>query len=394
MSLIDEIQDKLSWLEKERDDYAKEIDGLIEERDNQEYRADELESELKDALEERDKYENERDDLELKASDLKDSVEILEKEIENIPNKKEMQELKSKNKELLEKEKILEALQKSTKAIFRAKRKKKATTVHTAWSQVFIDDLLYRKMNLSYDTKMPLLLQWPSGTGKSTMVRALWEEKWAEVVEFNFNWDTTVEHLMGHKILVDGTMEWEDWPLTDAVRNGKFFIWHELNSSNPEIQFILNGLLELNSKWELGSLSVQGNNWEVITPAEWFRFFWTYNPWYLGTKSFGTSIMSRFIWAEVKPLSQEKEKELLENRFPNSRDWVIWFFVELEDELRKNKDFNYDISTRDIIQCLMFTEWGFRMWEAVEASIWNSIQIDLEKQVLKETFESLKSKYE
>ena len=42
------------------------------------------------------------------------------------------------------------------------------------------------------------------------MVRALANEKKQDVVEYNFNGDTTVEHLLGHKILVDGNMSWED----------------------------------------------------------------------------------------------------------------------------------------------------------------------------------------
>jgi len=183
-------------------------------------------------------------------------------------------------------------------------------------------------------------------------------------------------------------MEWEDWPLTDAVRNGKIFIWHELNSSNTEIQFIFNGLLELDAKWNLGSLAVQWNNWEVLVPEEWFRFYWTYNPWYLGTKTFGTSLMSRFIGAEVKPLWKVDEARFLQALYPKFIA-EINLLVDLENQLRKDWNFNYDISTRDILQALMFIDGGFTVEEAVEATIINSCQIDLETETLNKKLSSL-----
>lgn len=283
---------------------------------------------------------------------------------------------------------LSEEVEKLKKKLTPPKPKKLSSERWKAWDDIIISDKNYNLLQFSFKSKQPLLLRWPSWTGKSSMVRALWNDVGVNVVEFNFNGDTTVEHLLGHKILVNGTMSWEDWPLTDAVRNGKIFIWHELNASSPEIQFILNWLLELN-QGQLWSLSVQWNNWEVIVPHKDFRFYWTYNPWYLGTKMFWTSIMSRFVGIDIPPLSIDEEKELLLRRYPK-QIWAIDILVNLEHNLRAKKDFVYDISTRDILQCLLFIDWWFSIDDSVTTCIYNSIQLDIEKDLLMKELEALK----
>ena len=315
--------------------------------------------------------------------------------------------LEEKNSEIQEYKEKVEALEESV--IYQAEEReklswelelikklltpiKKIKTTKSEWGDVIISDINKKKLHLSYDKNMPLLLEWPSGTGKSTIIRKLAELYKSQVVEFNINGDTNVEHLLGHKILVWWDMKFEDGALTDAVRHWKVFIAHEINACNPEVQFILNGLLERSTSWTLGKLSVQGNNWEVITPHPNFRFFWTYNRWYLGTKSFGTSIMSRFIGIRIDPLSTEQEEILLQKKYPKVQPHFIRLLVELENNLRNKGDFKYDISTRDIEQALIFIDWGFDMRDAVEATINQSLQIDLEKKLLEDELNSLLKK--
>lgn len=365
MDLLKDLENSISELEAEKEKY-KTLSIKMEQ--DLEYCKDELDSYWEDFR----KLKRENENLSKKLEELS-SAWLTEEALEKL------------EKKIKEQESVINSFTK------KPRKKRKKAWRSASWNDIIIEDNLYNKLQLSYDKKLPLLLKWPSGTGKSTFVRALAEEKGNSTVEFNFNGDTTVEHLLGHKILVNWDMIWEDWPLTDAVRNWKVFIWHELNSSNPEIQFILNGLLELDRDWNLGKLSVQGNNWEVIPAHKDFRFYGTYNPWYLWTKSFGASIMSRFIWAEVKPLWIEDEVRLLLQLYPKLVVEVN-LLAELEAELRKNKNFQYDVSTRDIIQTLMFIDWWFSIEEAVEATIANSCQIELEIETLWEVLNNLLSK--
>lgn len=315
----------------------------------------------------------------LKEKDSK--IEELRKEVEKF--KEDAEHTRNDNNRLFEE---LESIKKLLAPI------KKVKSTKSEWGDVIISDINKKKLHLSYDKNMPLLLEWPSGTGKSTIIRKLAELYKSQVVEFNINGDTNVEHLLGHKILIGWDMKFEDGALTDAVRHWKVFIAHEINACNPEVQFILNGLLERSTSWTLGKLSVQGNNWEVITPHPNFRFFWTYNRWYLGTKSFGTSIMSRFIGIRIDPLSTEQEEVLLQKKYPKVQSHFIRLLVELENNLRNKGDFKYDISTRDIEQALIFIDWGFDMRDAVEATINQSLQIDLEKKLLEDELNSLLKK--
>jgi len=50
----------------------------------------------------------------------------------------------------------------------------------------------------------------------------------------------------------------------------------------------------------------------------------------------------------MKPMSIEDEVDLLSSRYPEIEISKINFLAELEDQLRKNKNFTYDISTRDL----------------------------------------------
>lgn len=313
-------------------------------------------------------------EIERQASLLKEKDDIIKRERD-----KKARELEQKDTEV--QAKIDEALKK-----WKEEEKKKLLTTTNkwvewkkrgkAWDNIEIDDKNYNIIKHSFKVNMPLLLKWPSWTWKSSIVRALAEDEGVEVVQFNANSNTTVENLLGHKILVGWNMEFEDWPLTDAVRNWKIFQMDEINTTDTGVQFILNGLLEKN-----GKLSVQGNGNEVIKPHPNFRFYGTYNPWYLWTKAFTTSIMSRFVTIEVKPLDKNKEKALLLKKFPSLQKQID-YLVELEVYLRNKKDFSYDVSTRDLEQALMFAEHWFSTRDAIEATIINSCQLELDRKLI------------
>jgi hypothetical protein len=98
---------------------------------------------------------------------------------------------------------------------------------------------------------------------------------------------------------------------------------------------------------------------------------------------FGTSIMSRFVGIDIPPLSKEEEKLLLAGKYPEQMV-AIEILSSLEEVLRAKKDFTYDISTRDLLQCLMFIDGGFSIEDAVTTCIYNSVQLDIEKTILNE----------
>ena len=102
--------------------------------------------------------------------------------------------------------------------------------------------------------------------------------------------------------------------------------------------------------------------------------------------------MSRFIGIRIDPLSTEQEEILLQKKYPKVQSHFIRLLVELENNLRNKGDFKYDISTRDIEQALIFIDWGFDMRDAVEATINQSLQIDLEKKLLEDELNSLLKK--
>lgn len=256
------------------------------------------------------------------------------------------------------------------------------------WDWIIIDENIYNKLKFAHSKTIPVLLRWPSWTGKSTIIRALADDSGVWIVEYNFNGDTTVENLLGHKILVGWNMMWEDGPLTDAMRHGKVFIAQEINASHPATLSALNWVLEVKN-WVHGSLSIQGNNWEVVHAHPNFRFYWTYNPNYLGTYNFNTSILSRFVWIDILPLSVLDETRLLAWMFPSIWVWVIEKLSKMREELQADVDFTYDISTRDLVQVLSFIEWWFDVWDAVMTCVWSALSSSFEQDGMKKIFNNI-----
>lgn len=196
---------------------------------------------------------------------------------------------------------------------------------------------------------MPVLLVGETGTGKTSLVRHLAYRTGNAFVRVNHNGGTTVEDIVGRWIInANGTTEWVDGILVEAMKKGYWFLADEINAAGAEINFVYHSLLDDDNRVLLAE---KGN--EVVMPHPNFRFFAGMNPptEYAGTKELNRALLSRFIVVKTDFPAPEIEEKILMDRTGIPQE-VAHNMVESAGQIRINHgkgEIAYVFSTRDLL---------------------------------------------
>jgi cobaltochelatase CobS len=117
----------------------------------------------------------------------------------------------------------------------------------------------------------PLMLQGPTGCGKSSLVSEVASRTNRPVFRINVHNRTELFDFVGQFVLKDGNTIFVHGPLAIAMKIGAWFIVDELDLAPPGI------LAGLNTVLEGGNLVIPENGGEVIVPHPDFRFIATCN---------------------------------------------------------------------------------------------------------------------
>ena len=105
-------------------------------------------------------------------------------------------------------------------------------------------------INIVIDSGQNVLLVGPAGTGKSTLLRRILDDRKQTYYMINLNGEISVDDLVGVKdLIVDvktGTSitSFNPGVLTLAMREGKPLIIDELDAATPDVLFVMQGILE------------------------------------------------------------------------------------------------------------------------------------------------------
>ncbi|KAF5221371.1 hypothetical protein ECC02_005613 [Trypanosoma cruzi] len=138
----------------------------------------------------------------------------------------------------------------------------------------------------------PVLLEGPTSSGKSSMVKYLAELTGHKCVRINNHESTEIQEYLGHYVSDErGKLRFVDGILVDAVRNGYWVVLDELNLAPTDVLEALNRLLDDNR--ELFVADTQ----ETIKPHPCLRIFATQNPAgiYGGRKMLSRAFRNRFL---------------------------------------------------------------------------------------------------
>ena len=204
---------------------------------------------------------------------------------------------------------------------------------------------------------VPLLLEGPTGTGKTYMLQEIANELDADLYVVDVSGELTVDTLLGQNTLIDGNVSFSAGVLAQAITNSHkrktIFMGNELNTALPEVLTILNGVLD---DQKAVTLPDAGNT--RLVASDNFFFVATQNPSsgsYAGTGRLNDALLNRMIRMEVGYMNYQEEAQAL-SKHTKLSDSTIAQLVRLADFTRNKMD--TPLSTRDLVKILRLKENG------------------------------------
>lgn len=159
--------------------------------------------------------------------------------------------------------------------------------------------------------RYPVLLQGPTSSGKTSLVRYLAAVSGREFVRINNHEHTDLQEYLGSYITDStGKLVFHEGVLVRAVRSGSWIVLDELNLAPSDVLEALNRLLDDNRELFVPELQ------ETIRAHPNFMLFATQNPptAYAGRKMLSRAFRNRFVEVHVDEIPEEELSTIIENK--------------------------------------------------------------------------------
>jgi MoxR-like ATPase len=221
----------------------------------------------------------------------------------------------------------------------------------------------------------PALLVGHTGLGKTTLIKELANQNNKTLIRLSVHSGVTADEILGKWLAEAGSTVWQDGLLVQAMKQGHWIVFDEINACPADVMFALHSLLDDDRHITL--LEKKG---EVVKPHAEFRFFATMNPQedYAGTKELNMAFLSRFnAVIEIEPYEASVEVSILESKGVQTA--IAQELVASANKLREMKKIDeimYFCGTRDIINTALLTNSGLTLKEAIKYGIMNKMSPD------------------
>ena len=157
---------------------------------------------------------------------------------------------------------------------------------------------------------VPVLLQGPTSSGKTSMVHYLAKRTGHKCIRINNHEHTDVQEYLGSYVASeDGKLRFQEGALVQALRAGHWVILDELNLAPTEVLEALNRLLDDNHELYVPELN------EVVRPHPRFMLFATQNPGtYGGRKTLSRALRNRFAEIFIDDVPADEVATMVEKR--------------------------------------------------------------------------------
>ena len=175
----------------------------------------------------------------------------------------------------------------------------------------FIDAHLRSLVRATMSRRFPILLQGPTSSGKTSMVEYLASLSGNRFVRVNNHEQTDIQEYIGtYTTGTDGSLQFQDGVLVNALREGYWIVLDELNLASSNVLEALNRLLDENR--ELLVPETQ----EIIRPHPNFMLFATQNPsgTYGGRKPLSRAFRNRFLEIHFDEIPMKELEVILRER--------------------------------------------------------------------------------
>lgn len=156
------------------------------------------------------------------------------------------------------------------------------------------------------EKRLPLLVKGPTGCGKSRFVEAMAHELGRPLVTVACNEETSAADLLGRWLVKGGDTQWQDGPVTRAVRDGAVLYLDEVAEAREDVIVVLHPLADHRRELHLDRLATS------LAAAPEFMLVASYNPGYRrGFKELKASTRQRFISLRFDYPVPEVEAEIV-----------------------------------------------------------------------------------
>jgi MoxR-like ATPase len=159
-----------------------------------------------------------------------------------------------------------------------------------------------RLFEQAFGQRTPLLLLGPTGCGKTLLIEAMAETLARPLVTVTCHDDLTVADLVGRHLIRGGDVEWQDGPLTTAMRDGAILYLDEIVEARPDTLAMLHSVADHRRTLYVERLG------EAVTAPDGFMLVASYNPRPAGSpKELKASLRQRFVTLTLGYLPAEQE---------------------------------------------------------------------------------------
>lgn len=222
-------------------------------------------------------------------------------------------------------------------------------------------DYKFEKETLAYclysvaNKNQPMLLQGPTGSGKSSIITQIAARLNYPFYRINCDMDISRADFVGQWVLRGKEMAFQYGILPIAARVGGIMVVDEWDAANPGVSMALQAVLEDNGKLTIAETG------EVIAPADYFRIFCTANTLgmgdetglYNGTQPQNFAALDRFKQAVTVNYPKEAvEKEIVKKKTGLDDKEILNKILEYATLIRNafvKEEIRTTMSTRTII---------------------------------------------
>ncbi len=193
--------------------------------------------------------------------------------------------------------------------------------------------------------ELPVLLQGPTGCGKSRFVENMAAVADVPLIQVACNEDTSASDLLGRYLIKGGDTVWQDGPVTRAVRAGAMLYLDEVAEAREDVVVLLHSLADHRRE-----VFIDRTN-ETLKAPKTFQLVASYNPGYQrGLKALKPSTRQRFVGISFTYPPAELETEIIQAESGAATDICVKL-VGLARKIRslKEMDLPETASTRLLI---------------------------------------------
>ncbi|XP_024011307.1 midasin [Eutrema salsugineum] len=181
--------------------------------------------------------------------------------------------------------------------------------------------------------KYPVLLQGPTSSGKTSLVKYLAAISGNKFVRINNHEQTDIQEYLGSYMTdSSGKLVYHEGALVKAVRDGHWIVLDELNLAPSDVLEALNRLLDDNRELFVPELH------ETISAHPNFMLFATQNPpaLYAGRKILSRAFRNRFVEIHVDEIPEDELSEILFKKCSIAKTHATKM-VEVMKDLQRNR---------------------------------------------------------